>query len=155
MRRRLGQSSPRLALGSKGYPLIAKCRGCLHFVRSRRSDRGMLAVLHLDPVLLSAARMAAYSIVTASRPISRATSSSWLESCRSTAIASRSRHSSSDTAGIWPAGTSEGAGLIRLVWMISDIEFLHDPGAASTLSGCASKLRETNKFGELVAQTPG
>jgi len=50
-------------------------------------------------------------MVTASRPISLATSSSCSESCASRACASRVRHSSSLIAGI-SLGTIDGTGLI-------------------------------------------
>src|SRR5664279_5716993 len=58
---------------------------------------------------------AVYSIVTASRAISLATSSRCAESWASTSRASRIRHSSSLMAGM-SLGTIEGTGLTR-VWM--------------------------------------
>ena len=57
-----------------------------------------------------------YSIVTAKRAISFATSSRSAESCASTACARRKRHSSSLMAGMSP-GTIEGIRFKRVVWM--------------------------------------
>ena len=61
-----------------------------------------------------AIRSCSYSMVTASRPISCATSSRCSESCSWTARASRSRHSSSLKLGI-SLGTMEGTAFIRSV----------------------------------------
>jgi hypothetical protein len=64
--------------------------------------------------MLPVRKYASYSIVTASRAISLATSSKCAESCSSTAFASRLRHSSSLIAGM-SLGTIEGVGLERSV----------------------------------------
>jgi hypothetical protein len=68
-----------------------------------------------DPQGTPVSLNAIYSMVTASRPISRATSSSWTESWSSTARARRARHSSSLIAGN-SLGTIDGTRLMKSVW---------------------------------------
>jgi hypothetical protein len=90
---------------------------------------------------------AIYSIVTASRPISLATSSKCAESQSRMASASRIRHSSSLIAGM-SLGTIDGTGLIRSVWM---------SGIESPLgeTGATERRRRMRLFGARLAARTG